>query len=273
MRKLLGLLPVVFLFATGLARADAQVSEWIGTYTMNHDGFVGTLDIADSKRDCAGPPWCHLVLSYVDRDGAKRAGRIVTIDQAFQHMVFVIQFSGTARQRFDGYLMSWDKNKMAGVTEWGGRTFGFYAVKRTVGIVLRPLRVPEAAEQPSGGQPAEPTRTIRPDGTVELTFPDGTKRLTKPGVCGFTIVRPDGTTTTASCNQVQPATPPAVPDAATAGWLTTHSDSLLDIIRGLLGGDAQAVDNYLTNFEAGQPDLYERIQLRTSLISQLSAGS
>jgi hypothetical protein len=109
--------------------ADAQIHEWIGTYDMNHDGWIGTLTIADSKMDCITTQWCSLVLSYVDSKGVKHIGKIDKIDQNWQHMVFHINFPGNT-QRFDAYLFSWDKKKVAGTTYWGGRTFGFYAFKK-----------------------------------------------------------------------------------------------------------------------------------------------
>ena len=97
------------------ALADAQVHEWIGQYNMDHDGWVGTLSI--------------LVLRYTDAQGHTLTGKIATIDQQFQHMVFTINFPNNT-QKFDAYLFSWDKTKMAGTTYGGGRTFGFFAMKR-----------------------------------------------------------------------------------------------------------------------------------------------
>jgi len=127
----IGLLLGVLATAAAAERpaVDATVSDWIGRYMMNHDGWAGTLSVLDSKQDCASPPWCHLVLRYQDSKGQNFAASIGTIDQKFQHMVFYIQFPNN-RQKFDGYLFSWDKKKMAGTTYWGGRTFGFYATKQ-----------------------------------------------------------------------------------------------------------------------------------------------
>lgn len=114
------------------AWADAAVSDWIGEYSMNHDGHVGTLRIRDQKVDCAAPPWCGLVLDYIDSSGNRSTGSIQSIDQKGQHMRFVIGFPNN-RQVFNGWIFSWDKNHVAGTTEWGGRTFGFYAAKREGG--------------------------------------------------------------------------------------------------------------------------------------------
>lgn len=109
--------------------ADASLDEWIGTWSMNHDGHVGTLLISDSQMDCGGPAWCSMALRYIDSEGVTFSGRIDQVVDKYQHMVFYINFPGN-RQRFDAYIFSWDKSKMAGTTYWGGRTFGLYAIKR-----------------------------------------------------------------------------------------------------------------------------------------------
>jgi len=261
--------------------ADAQIAEWIGEFAMNHDGFQGTLRIEDSKRDCAAPAWCHLVISYVDVNGARLRATIRIIDQAFQHIVFYVAFPGN-NQRFDGYLMSWDKSRMAGTTVWDGRTFGFYALKHSpagVGPLAEPIGgrgrrgVPQLTPTPaaSAGQRAE-HKTINADGEVQTALADGSKKLTRPGVCGFTIVRPDGTKSRSTCAQVQPATPP-IPDAVSGQWLDRHNSSLLDIVRTLLGNDQVSLDNYLRTAESSNPNIYDRIRLRTELITMLTTAS
>ena len=109
--------------------ADATKEEWYGNWSMNHDGFAGTLTISDTKADCGGPLWCDMAVSYLDNKNVRHNGRIERIDNNGQHMVFYIDFSGTM-QKFDAYIFSWDKGKLAGTTYWGGRTFGFYANKK-----------------------------------------------------------------------------------------------------------------------------------------------
>lgn len=285
MRHLALVVGLAVLLAPARIGADAQIAEWIGEYAMVHDGHQGTLRIVDSKRDCAGSPWCHLVVAYAGADGVRHPARILGIDQAFQHMILEIAFPGN-QQRFDAYLFSWDKTRMAGTTVWGGRTFGFYAVKRAAAVDVRAIRErrgvavarpditvidPQAPTPgPSPSPPSPPAVTITADGSIETAMPDGSKRLTRPGVCGWTLVFPDGKRSTVSCNQVQPATPP-IPDGASAAWLDAHGASLLDIARGLLGGNAASIDNYLSTAETGQPGIYDRIRLRTDLIAKLTA--
>ena len=109
--------------------ADAQKGDWFGNWAMNHDGFAGTLRIVDRPVDCGGPAWCDMAISYINDRGVRLPGTIERIDDKGQHMVFFINFPGN-RQKFDAYIFSWDKGKMAGTTYWGGRTFGFLATKR-----------------------------------------------------------------------------------------------------------------------------------------------
>ena len=272
----------VLLAVPTFARADAQIAEWFGEYAMNHDGFQGTLRIQDSKRDCAAPAWCHLLASYVDKDGVTRPVTIRMMDQAWQHMVFYIAFPGNT-QRFDGYLMSWDKSRVAGTTVWEGRTFGFFAVKRASAVapidVVRALGRGRVARNPvvaegsvnGSGSPAAGKKGITANGEVETVLPDGTRRISKPGGCGSTTIFPDGTVSTSQCNQVPMATPP-FPDPVSAKWLDAHSSSLLDIIRSLLGNDQVSIDNYMRNNEPPSMGIYDRIRMRATLIAMLSGA-
>jgi hypothetical protein len=108
--------------------ADAQKVDWFGSWAMNHDGFAGTLQIMDTKVDCANTMWCDMAMNYVNDKGIQYTGSIEKIDDKGQHMAFYINFPRN-RQKFDAYLFSWDKKKLAGLTYWGGRSFGFYAIK------------------------------------------------------------------------------------------------------------------------------------------------
>ncbi|MEX1000252.1 MAG: hypothetical protein WD000_09915 [Thermodesulfobacteriota bacterium] len=121
-------LAVLILLLPPLAYSEIKPTDWIGTYQMNHDGWRGTLVISDSKSGCTTSPWCSFVVSYINDKGVSNTGTIDAIDQQGQHMVFYLDFPEN-KQKFDGYIFSWDKSKMAGTTYWHGRTFGFYAVK------------------------------------------------------------------------------------------------------------------------------------------------
>ena len=110
-------------------------------------------------------------------------------------------------------------------------------------------------------------RTILPDGTVEIRYPDGTiKRLSKSGI---TIISPNGQTKKYQFYQVQPDTPPSLPsDAQTFTWLEAHNENLLVIIRSLVSNDQTAIDNYL-QYEGTSSNLYEKINKRTQTIDYL----
>lgn len=105
-----------------------EKQEWFGEYSMNHDGWQGTLTITDTKIDCFSPPWCDMAIRYQNSEGDRFTGKIEKIDDHGQHMLFTINFPDN-EQKFDAYIFSWDKSKLAGITYWGGRKFGFYAVK------------------------------------------------------------------------------------------------------------------------------------------------
>ena len=77
--------------------ADAEKKDWFGMWAMNHDGHPGTLNITDTKVDCAGPLWCDMAVRYVDNRGMKFTGRIEKIDNNGQHMVFYINFPGNTK--------------------------------------------------------------------------------------------------------------------------------------------------------------------------------
>jgi hypothetical protein len=57
------------------------------------------------------------------------------------------------------------------------------------------------------------------NGEVETVMPDGSRRLTKPGQYGFTMIAPDGRKTTMACNQVPLVTPPFPDDVSVAASL------------------------------------------------------
>ena len=123
-------LTILLLMAlSSVLLADAQKHEWFGEWSMNHDGHTGMLHISDSKVDCATSVWCDMVISYTDSQGRTYRGRIDGLNDRLQHMAFSISFPGNT-QKFDAYIFSWDKTKLAGRTYWGGRTFGFYALKK-----------------------------------------------------------------------------------------------------------------------------------------------
>ncbi len=132
---------------------------------------------------------------------------------------------------------------------------------------LRRLRDAVVAE------PAAPTtgpeRSILADGGVQVRYPDGRIVIYGPG-CGSTTINPDGTVFRAMCNQVQPATLPAVPsDPALRTFLESHRDHLLEQIAQLVDHRQSEVDLYLAYEASNAGGLFEQLQMRTRLIDSL----
>ncbi len=94
---------------------DAHLGHW----KMEHDGWRGDLYLS------AGGGANAVVGNYQAQDGTWHAVQGSINGRNFQ---FQIWFNGW--QQFSGYLFSWDKGLMAGVTWWNGTEFGFQAFRQ-----------------------------------------------------------------------------------------------------------------------------------------------
>jgi len=144
------------------------------------------------------------------------------------------------------------------------------AVRLATGMIS-PIGGGEGPKSPSG--PASPvvTRTILPDGRVQLTRPDGSRKIFNG--CGTTQISSTGHQSTYSCAEAQPPNPPPLPsDPDAQKWLRNENDTLLSIIKSLVGNDQQAIQNYL-NSEGSNLTDYERIGRRTTIINQLLSAN
>jgi hypothetical protein len=129
------------------------------------------------------------------------------------------------------------------------------------------IGVTEPQETASPQSSGTAQRTILPDGTVEIRYPDGTIKQLSTG--GVTIISPNGQKKKYQFLQVQPDTPPSLPgDEMTVTWLEAHNNSLLDIIRSLVSNSQTAIDNYI-QYEGTSSNLYEKINKRTQTIDYL----
>jgi hypothetical protein len=142
------------------------------------------------------------------------------------------------------------------------------ALQRAPQAVLQQAQPPQVLTPPGGaGQSGAVERRIRPDGTVELHYPDGTIRHLFGG--GQTITQPDGSSSTMLYQNAQPPTPPtAPPDASHASWLEAENEQLLNIMRTLVGNDEPSIQNYLER-EGADRTIYERIDARTEAVGWL----
>ena len=70
---------------------------------------------------------------------------------------------------------------------------------------------------------------------------------------------------------VQPATPPSIPDNTQRPWLEEHSQALHGIIASLVGNDPTSIANY--DRSEGNSDIYAKILKRTETIDDLLSPS
>lgn len=136
------------------------------------------------------------------------------------------------------------------------------------------LRVVEPEHAEPGPPPATPetpvdtsdaTRTVLEDGSIVLTWPDGSKRRLRPdGLVEY--IKPDGTVLSPIAIQVQGADLPALPEALN-DWGSFLADDLLAILGNIL---TEAELEAYRQTEADK-DYYERINWRLRSIRFLTA--
>lgn len=127
--------------------------------------------------------------------------------------------------------------------------------------------LPPGCDFPQG----EPqNRIIKPDGTVELVYANGSRKQYFNG--GWKLFCPDGTpipVMVLKSTQMPPTLPPTLPDPTAQQWLEHHNMGLLGVISQLVD-DPQMVDNYLAS-ENGGWGVYEQIEHRLETIDYLLA--
>ena len=233
--------------------AQMQKKDWIGTYTMNHDGWKGKLVIEDSKRDCSNSEWCSLNIRYTDAEGKQRKVVLQRFSEQWQRINFQIQFPQYL-QPFEGFLFSHDKRLIAGTTTWNNRKFGFYANKQPVrrltagasqnlqeyqsaNVINRMERLPQVAKVVK--------RRVLDNGSVELTFSDGTIKVYSGG--SITVKNPGGEEFTMSMMQVMTLDPPMPNNPDVNKWLGELNNNMDEIATHLFDGDATSLINYKNN--------------------------
>ncbi|UCF89916.1 MAG: hypothetical protein JSW39_16625 [Desulfobacterales bacterium] len=118
------------LFPANIIFAANSPSMWVGEWTLytNTAPYYDSLIISETKADCAGSPWCSLVLTYVrGYDGKRIRGRIENMGDIFRNMVFSV--NGV---KYDGHIFV-HRTKMAGSISYPNAHVPkkvFYAIKR-----------------------------------------------------------------------------------------------------------------------------------------------
>ncbi|MFX0194567.1 MAG: hypothetical protein ACFFCW_00470 [Candidatus Hodarchaeota archaeon] len=113
------------------------------------------------------------------------------------------------------------------------------------------------------------SRTIHPNGAVEIRFLDGSIKYRCQGKWAKRVTNGSFQIPAVGARSVAHLPPPT--DQTTLDWLRYHSNELIEIIRDLVSGDTQAMSNYM-NYENKlneDRNVYESIYIRTQTIQDL----
>ncbi|MEM7376051.1 MAG: hypothetical protein AAF460_00975 [Pseudomonadota bacterium] len=113
---------------------------------------------------------------------------------------------------------------------------------------------------------AQPNRRLNPDGSVQITYPDGETVLHRDG--GSYTTHADGSESMSLKSTARQFIPPPTPisDVHTA-WLTATEESLLHLIRVLVDYDDASVNAYVASEQLDNS--YERISRRATVVDRL----
>ncbi len=166
----------------------------------------------------------------------------------------------------------------------------YFPVSYQFSAVVKELKIPEQAIKPDPRRPIRKiqrerfeqvqankenvesqnqpvTKKILPDGTVEITYPDG--KIERKFKGGMEIYDPKTKKTVKYLYKTgaRPPIPPSLPDNAGLIWMEGLGENLLNIIRSLVNNDPDSIENYL-QYE-GEQDIYNKILLREETISYM----
>ncbi len=109
---------IPYTYGTGF-----NYTKWLGTWSMNHDGWRGKLyiDVIGGTSSVSG--------RYVGSDGVTKTV-VGTVDSANPHRLnLTIAFDSTNRQPFELLFHTWTGGTFSGVTQWGGKSYGVVGYK------------------------------------------------------------------------------------------------------------------------------------------------
>lgn len=112
----------------------------------------------------------------------------------------------------------------------------------------------------------EPVRKILENGTVEIDYADGSKKIISDG--SITFISPDGRTSMESFDTAAPFVPPDLPNDDINRWLNSLNARLYTLISQLLKNDQTSINN-LTAGESGL-NIYQVINRRFKFLQSLN---
>lgn len=194
--------------------------QWVGTYQVQIESGRGLLRIAYSPAHCGTPAACMEIL--FQSPGLTAHGDVEFVDPDGKRLVF--QLRGLA-QRFDCHLVRSDNPTIVGTVEWPGSRQVFYAT-----------------EQGRSNVGASVQRTVQPDGSILVIYPDGRSRRVvvgsgpsmSPQSAGSQGSVDDEHERTGAGDNVEPLFPDPPVGTQAAVWLTGLNENLFSTIARLL---------------------------------------
>lgn len=134
------------LFGDPTAHVAANAEYLRGSWAMDHDGWQGTLNInqiwnyrIETQGGYAAPVWSVSgTYARADKKSYNFAGTLGGFDanqlaagskRSDLKFEITIAFSAANNQRFIGYVHSWTRNRISGLTWWSNHPFGWTALK------------------------------------------------------------------------------------------------------------------------------------------------
>lgn len=232
-------LAIAVAIAAPLTAAPVH-EQWVGTYQVQIESGRGLLRIAYSPAHCGTPAACMEILFQAP--GLNAYGDVEFLDPGGTHLVFRLR---GLSQRFDCHLIRSDNPTIVGTVEWPGSRQMFYAT-----------------EQGRSNVGASVQRTVLPDGSIQVTYPNGSSRRvvvsSEPPMLPQSAgsqgsVHGDQDRTSAGEN-LEPLIPDPPAGTQEAAWLTGLNESLFNTIARLLLFNDGFIQNYLQG---------ERMRVRT----------
>lgn len=94
--------------------------DWVGTWSINWDGWRGTLAVSSAQP----------LSATLTRSDGQVIGVGGSVDAGHPHVLHLtIPFSPDNAQPFQLYAHTWEKSRFSGLTQWGGMDFGVQGVR------------------------------------------------------------------------------------------------------------------------------------------------